>query len=406
MTQAKSIIFFLLLTLPLVYTQKSENDNESSNSKPKYGVAFHLYGLCLIILSSAVGTILPILLRNKAIFSINGTLFNSMKMFGTGVIVTVAFVHMLSPADKMLSGDDAPEFFKENYDAFSGVFAIAGIILAHGIQIIVKEYFKKQKEKTYNNLEVEHSRPDILIHNNECNSTSTESDSLLSQGKNNYNNNNNNNIDSDSDSKNNSKIEEQENHSSTADYNSCSHHDNNVICHEQFDDCCHTEVLFLTSNKQIVSYLLEIGISLHSILIGFAFGTNFDNDINFLLIALMIHQFFEGIALSTIFIEAKFKNLLAPILMVIFYSITMPLGGIGGLIVYGVNHTNTTTMTCIQGILDSLAAGLLIYDSLVNILSHHTSSSQWDKMNKMSKYTQLVSFYLGCIAMALIGIWA
>jgi len=302
------------------------------------------------------------------------SLFNSMKMFGTGVIVTVAFVHMLSPADKMLSGDDAPEFFKENYDAFSGVFAIAGIILAHGIQIIVKEYFKKQKEKTYNNLEVEHSRPDILIHNNECNSTSTESDSLLSQA--------------------------------TADYNSCSHHDNNVICHEQFDDCCHTEVLFLTSNKQIVSYLLEIGISLHSILIGFAFGTNFDNDINFLLIALMIHQFFEGIALSTIFIEAKFKNLLAPILMVIFYSITMPLGGIGGLIVYGVNHTNTTTMTCIQGILDSLAAGLLIYDSLVNILSHHTSSSQWDKMNKMSKYTQLVSFYLGCIAMALIGIWA
>jgi len=43
----------------------------------------------------------------------------------------------------------------------------------------------------------------------------------------------------------------------------------------------------------MVSYLLEIGISLHSVLIGFAFGTNFDDDINYLLIALMIHQFFE-----------------------------------------------------------------------------------------------------------------
>jgi len=67
-------------------------------------------------------------------------------MFGTGVIVTVAFVHMLSPADKLLSGEDAPEFFKENYDAFSGVFAVAGLIFAHGIQVFVKEYFKKDNE--------------------------------------------------------------------------------------------------------------------------------------------------------------------------------------------------------------------------------------------------------------------
>ncbi|ORX84744.1 Zinc/iron permease, partial [Anaeromyces robustus] len=308
-----------------------------------YGVAFHLYGLCLIILSSCIGTILPILLKNKKFFSVSGTLFNSIKMFGTGVIITVAFVHMLSPADKMLSGDDAPEFFKENYDAFSGVFAVTGIILAHGIQIIVKEYFNKQKKQTPNNHE------DLNF--------------------NNYN---------------------------TYQYNI-----------EHFEEsCCHTEALFLTNKKQIVSYLLEIGISLHSVLIGFAFGTNFENDINFLLIALMIHQFFEGIALSTIFIEAKFKNFLTPILMVVFYSITMPLGGIGGLIIYNINSSNTTTMTCIQGILDSLAAGLLIYDSLVNILSHHTSSNKWDNMNKISKYIQLLSFYLGCVAMALVGIWA
>eukprot|EP00833_Pecoramyces_ruminatium_P006476 jgi/Orpsp1_1/1180508/evm.model.c7180000073691.1 len=178
-------------------------------------------------------------------------------MFGTGVIVTVAFVHMLSPADKMLSGDDAPEFFKEKYDAFSGVFAITGIILAHGIQLLVKEYFKKQnKYNEINGNDTSIKNTYIIVQGENINSTSRESDSLLSQGSNNYN---------------------------TYDTHDELEHEN----------CAHSEALLLTSHKQIVSYLLEIGISLHSILIGFAFGTNFDDDINFLLIALMIHQFFE-----------------------------------------------------------------------------------------------------------------
>jgi len=300
-------------------------------------------------------------------------------MFGTGVIVTVAFVHMLSPADKLLSGDDAPEFFREKYDAFSGVFAVIGLILSHAIQVIVKDYFNEHnKNGVYNT--IEDSKPNII--NIDNNNELSKNDSLLCQGT----------IDDD-------KIE---NLSSVSNYHTYQNNTYEYIS----NGCCHTEVVFLNSHKQIVSYLLEIGISLHSILIGFAFGTNFDDDINFLLIALMIHQFFEGIALSTIFIEAKFKNMLAPIIMVIFYSITMPLGGIGGLIVYNFNHSNTTSMTCIQGILDSIAAGLLIYDSIVNILSHYTSSKHWDEMGKFSKIVQLSSFYLGCIAMALVGIWA
>jgi len=60
---------------------------------------------------------------------------------------------MLSPADKMLSGDDAPEFFRKNYDAFSGVFAVFGIILGHGIQVIVKDYFNsKMNNDNYNDI--------------------------------------------------------------------------------------------------------------------------------------------------------------------------------------------------------------------------------------------------------------
>ncbi|KAG4091774.1 Zinc/iron permease [Neocallimastix lanati (nom. inval.)] len=370
-----SLASFLSI-IPLIYTQPIEDNTGDTNgtaSNPKYGVLFHIYGLIFIILSSGIGTILPILLKNKSFFSVKSPLFNSLKMFGTGVIVTVAFVHMLSPADKMLSGDDAPEFFRENYDAFSGVFAVTGIIVAHGIQLLLKEFFKNQNKNHIHNEHNEYtSKTNIIVHNG---SNSTESDSLLSS-------------------------------SGTVSYNYNTYSNNKDDYDEVNHEGCGHEALLLVSHKQMVSYLLEIGISLHSVLIGFAFGTNFDDDINYLLIALMIHQFFEGIALSTIFIEAKFKNMIAPILMVIFYSITMPLGGVGGLLIYSINSSNTTIMTSIQGILDSIAAGLLIYDSLVNILSHYTSSKHWDETGKYSKIVQIFSFYLGCVCMALIGIWA
>ncbi|ORX54744.1 Zinc/iron permease [Piromyces finnis] len=380
-------ILSALLFIPYVYTRAIANDKSKeidTKDDTKYGVPFHLYGLLLIIVSSGCGTLFPILLKKKSFFSVKSTLFNSLKMFGTGVIVTVAFVHMLSPADKMLSGDDAPDIFKENYDSFSGVFAVLGIILSHGIQVIVKDYFNnKNKETNYNEIEDHHSNSNLL--NGSIHSSSTETDSLLSQGKN-------------------KDIEIKEEESNNYNnYNSTQ----NELYHENLDNKgCHSEALFLTTDKQIVSYLLEIGVSLHSILIGFAFGTNFDNDINFLLIALMIHQFFEGIALSTVVIEAKFKNFSSLIFMVIFYTLTMPLGGVGGLIIYNFNKSNLKIMTSVQGVLDSVAAGLLIYDSLVNILYNYTSSKQWNNMSRFSKFIQLCSFYMGCAAMAIVGIWA
>ena len=64
------------------------------------------------------------------------------------------------------------------------------------------------------------------------------------------------------------------------------------------------------------AYLLELGIASHSIIIGIALGVARDEFIS-LFIALVFHQFFEGIALSAVVMEAQMKKT-AVLMMVIF----------------------------------------------------------------------------------------
>lgn len=413
------LIIQLWFFIILVNASKSNRENGNDEAKKyEYGVSFHLYSLFIILVSSFIGTAIPMLLHKRPFFSIEGNVFNSLKMFGTGVIVAVAFVHMLSPADKILSGEDAPIFFQERYDSFSGVFAVLGIILGHGIQILLKEYFKSSRKAEFtsstvtnsaSNLQSETKRKSIQAINDKDKSISNqnnyEHDPSVDDNESHINI-----YETEGNLDHTFRRTSSENEFLLANKDqSIQNYHTHAHAHEHIhtdNDCCGAEILFLHSKKQIVSYLLEIGISMHSVLIGFTFGTNFDEELNLLLIALMFHQFFEGIALSTVFIEAKFKNRTAPLIMMVAYCSTMPLGGLLGLIVHNLINQNSVLLACIQGILDSVAAGLLIYDSIVNILFNYTSSKKWDSLSRKSKAIQMISFYLGCTVMALIGIWA
>lgn len=84
---------------------------------------------------------------------------------------------------------------------------------------------------------------------------------------------------------------------------------------------------------EVTAFLLEIGISIHSVIIGVTLGTSTD-DFNALLVALCFHQFFEGLGLGQILSEiadvSERKFFL--FLSAMFYALTTPIGvaiGIG-----------------------------------------------------------------------------
>ncbi|KAH3761897.1 Zinc transporter 4 [Pelomyxa schiedti] len=146
----------------------------------------------------------------------------------------------------------------------------------------------------------------------------------------------------------------------------------------------------------IVAHILELGVALHSVIIGLALGTSTEvADVRALLIALSFHQFFEGIALGVCILEAKL-SLLRTVIMVLIFSITTPIGIAVGI---GVGSTNRTA----EGVLESLAAGILLYMSLVDMVSDDFQKTG-EKI--LSRFALVLAFLFGASAMAIIGMWA
>lgn len=153
-------------------------------------------------------------------------------------------------------------------------------------------------------------------------------------------------------------------------------------------------------------YLLELGIVIHSVLIGIALGVSSGSEFVTLLIALSFHQAFEGFAIGAAAVDAGLGQAKSMLLAGI-YSLTTPVGIAIGIGVRSSYNPNSQTALYTEGILDSLCAGILIYVGIVELLSPLMTQSKWLKEQRW--YLQMVSFgalYAGVAVMAVIGKWA
>ncbi|KAJ3122545.1 hypothetical protein HK098_002771 [Nowakowskiella sp. JEL0407] len=291
----------------------------------------------------------------------DGTKFQSLKLFGAGVILATALVHMLIPAFESLSDKCLPHIFSVDYGAWAAIFVLTGIFFTHLMQIILRQRLMNRHLK----------KPDI--------------------------------------EKTNTSLERNERKSSV--------------------------------------FVLEMGIMLHSVIIGIILGFARDDFIP-LLIALGFHQFFEGLALSTIISEMNFTNIRTVVLTFTAYCFSTPLGVSIGIVSYELVASSYSEQGEIitTGILEAFGAGILLYDVLVNIIAPHfsipfnsdvvgskldmnttafvgesdhikvddetecikkpTETVYFMNANASGKVGQMFALYLGAVVMSVIGKWA
>ena len=84
---------------------------------------------------------------------------------------------------------------------------------------------------------------------------------------------------------------------------------------------------------------VELGIAVHSLIIGIALGIANDEFIP-LLVALCIHQFFEGIAVASVLAQFKFKGKWTSITVAVIFVLSTPVGAMIGLLVKLFSTTN------------------------------------------------------------------
>ncbi|XP_010908609.1 fe(2+) transport protein 1-like [Elaeis guineensis] len=124
----------------------------------------------------------------------------------------------------------------------------------------------------------------------------------------------------------------------------------------------------LRRNRVIVQ-VLEMGIVVHSVVIGLSMGASQNPcTIRPLVAALCFHQMFEGMGLGGCILQAEYKMKMKAVL-VFFFSTTTPFGVALGIALSNVYSDNSPTALIVVGILNACSAGLLNYTALVDLLA-------------------------------------
>ncbi|KAJ3047773.1 high-affinity Zn(2+) transporter zrt1 [Rhizophlyctis rosea] len=313
-----------------------------------YNKPLHIAAIFIVMAFSFFGTLLPVLFRRLSNSKKLTTPFQAIKLFGAGVILCTAFVHMFVPAQQILGSECLPEVFHE-YHAWAGLIALLGVLFTHFFQVLAGTHVKDRLAAK--------SKQDEVNVNNTAKQLPTDAETAI-----------------------------------PADHDHHAGHAHGAAAAD--------------AERRISAYALEAGVAIHSIIIGITLGAA-RGEFKPLLIALTFHQFFEGIALSSIILSSPLtSSRIHSLLLILFYSLTTPVGIAIGV---GVNETynaNAVTALIVTGVLEAISAGILVYDGLVNVVCPHFGGRAFLGARWGGRAIQFVALWLGALAMAVVGRWA
>ncbi|KAL2213307.1 zinc transporter protein [Sarocladium strictum] len=167
-----------------------------------------------------------------------------------------------------------------------------------------------------------------------------------------------------------------------------------------------TELAFKT---QIAAFLiLEFGVLFHSVFIGLNLGVAGRDDFDTLFPVLVFHQSFEGLGIGARLSAIPFPNRLSwmPWVLCIAYGLTTPIAISIGLGLRTTYDNSSFTANVVNGLFDSISAGILIYTGFVEMLARDFLFNP-ERTNKKSRLTFMIfCLFLGAAIMSLLGKWA
>ena len=160
--------------------------------------------------------------------------------------------------------------------------------------------------------------------------------------------------------------------------------------------------------------VLQLGIMLHSLVIGFTLALASGSDFQSLATAISFHQLFEGLSLGIRIAalpahpdprqsESTTLGWLRPLLALLF-ALTTPAGILSGLIVFDAGHRGGGVGAKVaEGVLSAVSAGMLIYAACVEMLAGDfvLDPTLW-RASKGRQVLALASLGMGAAGMVLL----
>jgi len=152
--------------------------------------------------------------------------------------------------------------------------------------------------------------------------------------------------------------------------------------------------------------VLQLGIMLHSIIIGLTLVVTSGPDFMSLLLAIIFHQLFEGLTLGVRLASLPLRRgSIIPYVLALAFAITTPIGIAAGLVGASLNPRGPTALL-ISGIMSAISAGVLIYSGCVELLAGDFLESHGVRDSSRNRQIlALVSLCAGAAAMTVSGFW-
>jgi zinc transporter 1/2/3 len=155
-------------------------------------------------------------------------------------------------------------------------------------------------------------------------------------------------------------------------------------------------------------FILEFGVIFHSIFIGLTLAVAGEEFVS-LYVVLVFHQTFEGLGLGTRLASTPWRRSKrwTPYWMALAFGISTPTAIAVGLGIRNAYPPQAQTTLIVNGIFDSMSAGILIYTGLIELMAHEFMFSP--RMRKEPIRVVLAAFFQMCLGaglMALLGKWA
>ncbi|XP_074316454.1 fe(2+) transport protein 1-like [Silene latifolia] len=304
-----------------------------------------------ILVSSIIGVSLPLFSRAIPAFQPNTSPFLLLRSFASGVIVATGFMHVMPDSWNDLTSPCLPDnpWRVFPFTPFITMLSAYMTMMMDSFTIAYFERKNKSKQQIYDKNE---NKDDETDKNDQL--------GLGNQGN-----------------------------------GSCHHHG-------QFLDVVNKDSKL---KDRVVAQVLELGIVVHSVVIGLSMGAS-DNSctIKPLIAAICFHQLFEGMGLGGCILQAEY-GLKIKAIMVFFFSVTTPSGIVLGILLQNVYKENSPTALIVVGVLNAVSAGLLIYMAMVDLLSADFKGPKLQANMKLHFWCYVVAL-LGSGLMSLMAKWA
>lgn len=376
----------------LLGEEEHEDHEDHEDEDDSYNLDLAIASVFVVWFVSFLGAGFPLLLAIKRHpWVVMAIKFGSFA--GSGVMLATGFVHMLFAANENLTSNCLPESWTSRYGPWAYLFAVLTIIVMQTIDYILFLFLYPvtRADGTEERFSLGQGEAAPLPGAGlEGAALDGRSDGGMVNG-----------------------LVPSQYRDDSLDVMEKSDSDSGAECNKHVrckDDDCNSRVLLhstMPKGKLLSNIIVsEVSICVHSVIIGVTLGTTSSSEFVALFVAIIFHQLLEGVALGSTASDSGLGSKIVLIFAAI-YSVTTPIGIAIGIGVRQSLDTSSPGFLYTTGVLDSIAAGALIFLALGDHMNSIRTQAKW--MRQSSVYIQLACFgffYTGAAILLVLAIWA